>query len=91
MYGAQTLPPAASQYGTPTIAPVMQVARVPATMARRPRLTRSARRSGAMGPRPPIMIPGLAGLENPHMAQVMNPARMQRPANVSIIRKDTQP
>ena len=31
------------------------------------------------------------GVENPHMAQVMNPARMQHPANVSIIRKDTQP
>jgi len=52
----------------PTTVPVMQVARVPAIMERNPRDTISSRFSGAIVPMPPIMMPRLPGLANPHMA-----------------------
>ena len=48
--------------------PVMQVARVPATIDRRPRDTISPRRSGTIVPIPPIMIPKLPGFAKPHIA-----------------------
>ena len=56
------------QESTPTTAPVMQVARVPAMMDFIPSSTISARRSGTMVPRPPIIIPRLPKLANPHSA-----------------------
>ena len=50
------------------IAPVMQVARVPASRERNPRATISGRRCGAIAPSPPIIIPRLPGLAKPHKA-----------------------
>jgi|GEM_PF-3659226 len=60
----------APPYGAnaPATAPLMQVAIVPATMDRMPSPTISCRRSGTMAPRPPIMIPRLPKLANPHSA-----------------------
>jgi hypothetical protein len=48
--------------------PAMQVARVPARMARSPRRARSGRRSGAMPPTPPIRIAIEPKLAKPHSA-----------------------
>ena len=53
---------------TPTSAPVRHVERVPATIERSPSSTISPRLSGAIVPRPPIMIPRLPGLAKPHNA-----------------------
>ncbi len=52
----------------PITAPVMQEARRPPMAARRPRERISCRRSGAMLPMPPSMIPTLPGLAKPQRA-----------------------
>src|SRR6185437_9743714 len=54
-----------------TLAAVKQVASVPATIDSRPSATTSARRSGHMVPRPPIMMPRLPKFAKPHSAYVM--------------------
>src|SRR3954469_25382825 len=54
-----------------TLAAVKQVASVPAMIDFMPRPTISARRSGHMVPRPPIMMPRLPKLAKPHSAYVM--------------------
>jgi len=59
------LPP--FQNSTPTMAPVIIVARTPARMDRGPSSTISAARSGAMRLNPPMRIPRLPTLANPHM------------------------
>ena len=56
------------QTNSPTTAPVMHLARVPATIAFMPREAISDRLSGTMVPIPPIMIPRLPGLANPQRA-----------------------
>ncbi len=53
---------------TPTIAPIRQVVSVPETIDFNPSETISSRRSGAMVPRPPIMMPSLPKLAKPHIA-----------------------
>src|SRR5260370_42157933 len=53
---------------SPTIAPIRQVVIVPETIDFSPSELISSRRSGAMVPRPPIMMPRLAKLANPHIA-----------------------
>ena len=53
---------------TPTIAPIRQVVIVPETIDFTPSELISSRRSGAMVPRPPIMMPRLAKLAKPHIA-----------------------
>ena len=55
-------------YMMPTIVPVIQVAIVPATMDFIPKATISSLRSGTMVLIPPIRIPRLPGLANPHIA-----------------------
>ena len=52
----------------PAIVPVMNAAREPPIMARRPIRARSARREGAMPPMPPIWIPIEAKFAKPHSA-----------------------
>src|SRR5262245_584996 len=53
---------------TPTMAPIRQVAIVPDTIDLRPSESTSSRRSGAMVPRPAIMMPSEPKLAKPHMA-----------------------
>src|SRR5262249_36733361 len=53
---------------TPTIAPIRHVVIVPDTIDFSPSALISSRRSGAMVPRPPIMMPRLAKLAKPHIA-----------------------
>src|SRR5882724_12234933 len=52
----------------PTIAPIRQVVSVPETIDFNPSELISSRRSGAMVPRPPIMMPRLPKLAKPHIA-----------------------
>src|SRR2546430_10456282 len=56
---------------TPTIAPIRQVVSVPDTIDFNPSELISPRRSGAMVPRPPIMMPRLPKLAKPHIAYSM--------------------
>ncbi len=56
------------QLNTPTIAPIRQVVSVPETIDFNPSALISSRRSGAMVPRPPIMMPRLPKLAKPHIA-----------------------
>src|SRR5450755_691615 len=56
------------QLNTPTIAPIRQVVSVPDTIDFNPSELISSRRSGAMVPRPPIMMPRLPKLAKPHIA-----------------------
>src|SRR5450755_1499984 len=56
------------QLNTPTIAPIRQVVRVPETIDFNPSELISSRLSGAMVPRPPIMMPRLPKLAKPHIA-----------------------
>src|SRR5438874_4043965 len=53
-----------------TLAAVKHVASVPATIDFMPSATTSARRSGHIVPRPPIMMPRLPKLAKPHSAYV---------------------
>ena len=57
-----------SQKSAPTIAPMKQVASVPATSDLSPRPTISGRRAGHIVARPPIMIPSEPKLAKPHIA-----------------------
>src|SRR5262249_27101104 len=53
---------------TPTIAPIKHVVIVPETIDFTPSALISSRRSGAMVPSPPIMMPRLPKLAKPHIA-----------------------
>src|ERR1700716_1401301 len=53
---------------TPTIAPIRQVVSVPDTIDFNPSALISSRRSGAIVPSPPIMMPRLPKLAKPHIA-----------------------
>ena len=64
----RTQPPAAMSAMDGYAVRARDVASVPATIERTPRATISSRRSGAMVPIPPIMIPRLPGFAKPHMA-----------------------
>src|SRR5947199_9089755 len=67
--GADAGPPAMTRYvNTPTIAPIRQVVSVPDTIDFNPSELISSRRSGAMVPSPPIMMPRLPKLAKPHIA-----------------------
>ena len=57
-----------AQLNTPTIAPIRHVVSVPDTIDFSPSALISSRRSGAMVPRPPIMMPRLPKLAKPHIA-----------------------
>ena len=50
------------------MAPIRQVVSVPETIDFNPSELMSSRRSGAMVPRPPIMMPRLPKLAKPHIA-----------------------
>ena len=58
----------ADYVSTPTIAPIKHVTSVPEMIDFNPSALISPRRSGAMVPRPPIMMPRLAKLAKPHIA-----------------------
>ena len=61
---ARSAPP----YRRPMTAPLMQVAMVPARIDLTPSATISWRRSGTIAPMPPIRMPRLPKLANPHIA-----------------------
>src|ERR1700730_1673187 len=74
---------------TPTIAPIRQVVSVPETIDFKPSELISSRRSGAMVPRPPIMMPRLPTLAKPHIAYSMISRERESSASVPSFDRST--